>query len=272
MGGREEANSNRPQDAGEARGNPVGAPAGVRRMRALVVVLVAAAAAACVALYGGRAGRRGSDELLGAADFNSISGKATIFWGEEEGAPGRYPPEYAAQLKNMRRLVQRVKMNNERSQALLKEEEATIREIKREMETEAEDAVERLMTNVDNYKPAIAQLEPRAGPPGPPGPQGFKGINGFNGWRGPDGHSGQPGRTGRPGPMGPPGPPGLNGMQGPMGPEGDTGSQGPRGMPGPEGVDIIACPGGLSPSTNTRLIDCNSLGWYASASRVLSAD
>jgi len=222
--------------------------------------VLVAAAAVCVALHGGWAGRRGSDELLGAADFNSISGKATIFWGEEEGAPGRYPPEYAAQLKKMRRLVKRVQMNNERSQALLKEEEATIREIKREMETEAEDAVERLMANVDNYKPAIAQLEPRAGPPGPPGPQGFKGKNGFNGWRGLDGHNGQPGRTGRPGPMGPPGPPGLNGMQGPMGPQGDTGPQGPRGRPGPEGVDIIACPGGLSPSTSTRLIDCNSLG------------
>jgi hypothetical protein len=64
--------------------------------------------------------------------------------------------------------------------------------------------------------------------------------------------------------MGPPGPPGLNGMQGPMGPQGDTGPQGPRGRPGPQGIDIIACPGGVSPSTSTRLIDCNSLGWYAS--------
>ena len=48
-------------------------------------------------------------ELEGAADFNSISGKATIFWGEEDGASGRYPPEYTEQLKQMRRLVKRVR-------------------------------------------------------------------------------------------------------------------------------------------------------------------
>lgn len=48
-------------------------------------------------------------------------------------------------------------------------------------------------------------------------------------------------------------------MQGPMGPQGNTGPQGPRGAPGPRGPDIIACPGGWSPSTQTRLINCNSL-------------
>jgi len=126
---------------------------------------------------------------------------------------------------------------------LLKEEQATIREIHREMDTVAEDAEERLMANVDNYKPAIAQLETRPGPPGPPGPQGIKGQNGFNGWRGRDGYAGQTGRQGRPGPMGPPGPPGLNGLQGPMGPKGDWGAQGRRGAPGPRGPDIIPCPG-----------------------------
>jgi len=174
--------------------------------------------------------------------------------------PGRYPPAYAAQLKKMRRLVKRVKLNNGRSKMVLKEEDTQIREIQREMEMTAEGTEERLMTNVDNFKPAIAQLETRAGPPGPPGLQGFKGKNGFNGWRGLNGHPGQVGRSGKPGIMGPPGPPGRNGMQGPMGPEGNTGPQGPRGRVGPEGPDIIACPGGLSPSTNTRLIDCNSLG------------
>jgi len=222
------------------------------RVRALVAV-VACALAAAVALGNAAAWRRVSrTALTGAADFNSISGKATIFWGEEDGAPGRYPPEYAAQLKKMRRLVKRVKMNNDRSvksasalpcarrrhrvgcrreslapracaradgvhrlccarraKVMLKEEEATIREIEREMDTTAEDAEERLMTNVDNFKPAIAQLETRAGPPGPPGPQGFKGKNGFNGWRGLNGHPGQPGRPGRPGPIGPQGPPGM---------------------------------------------------------------
>jgi len=85
-----------------------------------------------------------------------------------------------------------------------------MREVQREMETTAEDAEERLMTNVDNFKPAIAQLETRAGPPGPPGPQGFKGKNGFNGWRGRDGHPGAAGRPGRPGPLGPQGPPGMS--------------------------------------------------------------
>jgi hypothetical protein len=226
-------------------------------------------------------------KLLGAADFHSISGKATVFWGEEEGAPGRYPREYARQLKRMRRLVQRVKMNNDRfflgrgfcrelmsnvpralceqtcslpphlslcawvwalmtftftlncrrtrsvtdgeiscrSKALLMQEEATLREIKREMEIAAEEAEERLMTNVDNYKPAIAQLETRPGPPGPPGPRGFPGKKGLDGWRGVDGLKGQPGRQGKPGAMGPPGPRGLNGMQGPMGPQGNTGPQ-----------------------------------------------
>lgn len=152
--------SHRP--AGMGNEDAAGLRAPTRMMRGLVVVLAAIAVFACVVLSDLRAGWRG-DELLGAADFNSISGKATIFWGEEEGAPGRYPPEYAEQLKKMRKLVKRVQMNNDRSKALLKEEEATIREIKREMDTEAEGAVERLMTNVDNYKAAIAQLEPRAG-------------------------------------------------------------------------------------------------------------
>jgi hypothetical protein len=85
------------------------------RVRALVAV-VACAIVAAVALGSAAAWRRGGrTALTGAADFNSISGKATIFWGEEDGAPGRYPPEYAAQLKKMRRLVKRVKMNNDRS-------------------------------------------------------------------------------------------------------------------------------------------------------------
>jgi hypothetical protein len=222
------------------------------RVRALVAV-VACAVVAAVALGSAAAWRRGGrTALTGAADFNSISGKATIFWGEEDGAPGRYPPEYAAQLKKMRRLVKRVKMNNDRSvksasalpcelsrqrmgcrrasraprasaradsvhrrcfarraKVMLEEEKATIREIEREMDTTAEDAEERLMTNVDNFKPAIAQLETRAGPPGPPGPQGFEGKNGFDGWSGLNGHPGQPGRPGRPGPIGPQGPPGM---------------------------------------------------------------
>jgi hypothetical protein len=84
-------------------------------VRVLVAVVACAAAAAAVAL-GSAAWRRGTSRtaLAGAADFNSISGKATIFWGEEDGMPGRYPPEYAAQLKKMRRLVKRVKMNNDR--------------------------------------------------------------------------------------------------------------------------------------------------------------
>jgi hypothetical protein len=159
------APSHRPQNAGMGSEDAVGMWAPGRSLRALVVALVAVAVVACAVLSGARAGWRRPEELLGAADFNSISGKATIFWGEEEGVPGRYPPEYAAQLKKMRKLVKRVKMNNDRSKALLKEEEATIREIKREMETEAEDSVERLMTNTDNYKADIAQLEPRAGMP-----------------------------------------------------------------------------------------------------------
>jgi hypothetical protein len=92
---------------------------------------------------------------------------------------------------------------------MLEEEKATIREIEREMDTTAEDAEERLMNNVDTFKPAIAQLETRAGPPGPPGPQGFEGKNGFDGWSGLNGHPGQPGRPGRPGPIGPQGPPGV---------------------------------------------------------------
>lgn len=159
------AQSHRPQNAGMGSDDAVGMRVPGRTLRVLVVALVAVAVVACAVLSGARAGWRRPEELLGAADFNSISGKATIFWGEEDGVPGRYPREYAAQLKKMRKLVKRVKMNNDRSKALLKEEEATIREIKREMETEAEDSVERLMTNTDNYKADIAQLEPRPGIP-----------------------------------------------------------------------------------------------------------
>ncbi len=87
-------------------------------VRALVAVVACAAAVAAVVL-GSAEWRRGTSRtaLAGAADFNSISGKATIFWGEEDGMPGRYPPEYAAQLKKMRRLVKRVKMNNDRWRA-----------------------------------------------------------------------------------------------------------------------------------------------------------
>jgi len=233
---------------------------------ALIVVMVCAAAVCMRSVLLTANGVRWgdaepqADELLGAADYNTISGKATIFWGEEDGMPGRYPPAYAAQLKKMRRLVQQVKLNNERSKMMLKEEDTQIREIKREMEMTAEATGERLMTNVDNFKPEIAQLSTRAGPLGPAGPQGFSGKDGFNGWGGVNGHPGQLGRSGKPGVMGPPGPPGRNGMQGPMGPEGNTGPQGPRGPVGQEGPNIIACAGGLSPSTNTRLIDCNSLG------------
>lgn len=89
---------------------------------ALIVVMVCAAAvcmrSVLLTANGVRWGdAEQADELLGAADYNTISGKATIFWGEEDGMPGRYPPAYAAQLKKMRRLVQQVKLNNERYSA-----------------------------------------------------------------------------------------------------------------------------------------------------------
>jgi len=161
-----ETPAHRREDGGEA------APYGLVRAMLLVVV-ACAAAVAVVALHSSTgAGVRSpaeprADELLGAADYNTISGKATIFWGEEDGMPGRYPPAYAAQLKKMRRLVKRVKLNNGRSKMVLKEEDTQIREIQREMEMTAEGTEERLMTNVDNFKPAIAQLETRAGPPVP---------------------------------------------------------------------------------------------------------
>ena len=88
------------------------------RVQSLVLVVVCCSAVAvafqnsAAAGWGGRT-EAAAVELLGAADFNSISGKATIFWGEEDNI-GRYPPEYAAQLKQMRRLMQRVKLNNNR--------------------------------------------------------------------------------------------------------------------------------------------------------------
>jgi hypothetical protein len=173
-----------------------------RRSFALVLLVACAATAAVIcALHSAAAGGRGhaegpSDELLGAADYNSISGIGKIFWGEEEGAPGRYPPAYAAQLKKMRRLMQRVRLNNDRAKVLLKAEQATMREIEREMDTEVDGADEDLMRNVDNFKPEIAKLETRPGPAGPPGPRGFSGQVGFDGYRGLPGHAGQQGRNG----------------------------------------------------------------------------
>ena len=167
----------------ERRSRPLAAGAAAAIAMAAVAVLVAAVV---VVMVHGDAG----SALLGAADFNSISGQGTIFWGEEEGSPGRYPPEYAAQMKRMRRLVKRVKLNNDRSKALLGEEAATLREIRREMATAADEAEERLMTNVDNFKPEIAQLATKPGPAGPQGLQGFPGKRGFNGW------AGLPGRPG----------------------------------------------------------------------------
>ena len=52
----------------------------------------------------------GGAQLLGssggaAGQYGSISGMTHIFWGEQEGMPGRYPPEYAQQLKSMRTLI-----------------------------------------------------------------------------------------------------------------------------------------------------------------------
>ena len=167
----------------ERRSRPWAAGAAAAIAMAAVAVLVAAVVVVTVHGDAGSA-------LLGAADFNSISGQGTIFWGEEEGSPGRYPPEYAAQMKRMRRLVKRVKLNNDRSKALLGEEAATLREIRREMATAADEAEERLMTNVDNFKPEIAQLATKPGPAGPQGLQGFPGKRGFNGW------AGLPGRPG----------------------------------------------------------------------------
>lgn len=97
----------------------MGVTAALGRLQALALVLVLCTTVFVVALQGAAAagwgGRTeaGAAELLGAADFNSISGKSTIFWGEENNI-GRYPPEYAAQLKQMRRLMHRVKLNNDR--------------------------------------------------------------------------------------------------------------------------------------------------------------
>ena len=95
-----------------------------RSVRVALIVVMVCAAAVCMrsVLLTANGVRWGdteprADELLGAADYNTISGKATIFWGEEDGMPGRYPPAYAAQLKKMRRLVQQVKLNNERYSA-----------------------------------------------------------------------------------------------------------------------------------------------------------
>ena len=74
------------------------------------------------------------------------------------------------------------------------------------------------------------------------------------------GHPGQKGPQGYVGPrgaVGEPGAPGTNGVVGEKGPKGDMGPKGPLGPPGPP---LQACPGGVSPSTDTRLVDCSTLG------------
>jgi len=196
----------------------------------------------------------------GAAAFNSVSGQAKIFWGEEDGMPGRYPPEYAKQLKRMRELMRTVRENDSKSKLLQQEQEAAMRELTREVKGMVEEAQEELEQDSENFRTQIARIEPPPGPPGPPGPQGHPGIDGSDGLKGRNGYAGAKGETGNPGPMGPPGPPGPNGMQGQIGVPGPPGLQGPPGLPGPQGQDIQACAGGVSPTTYTRLIDCNSLG------------
>jgi len=197
--------------------------------------------------------------MVGASDFNSVSGWTHIFWGEDKGTNvGRYPPEYARQMKQMRLLMKRLKSSNLESKELMREEEQTIREIKREVEDMEEDADTRLGSNVMEFKTQIAQLHTQRGPPGPQGPPGFKGHDGPNGAPGMNGLPGQKGRQGLVGVMGPPGPRGPAGSNGARGPSGPRGLQGPPGPEGPRGRPIYACPGGLSPSTHTRLADCNT--------------
>lgn len=111
-----------------------------------MVVLAAVALVGCVLLLRGGEGRT---ELVGASDFNSVSGQTHVFWGEDpELHVGRYPPEYARQMKQMRLLMKRLKQTNLESKELMRQEQETIREIKREMENIEEDADTRLGDNV----------------------------------------------------------------------------------------------------------------------------
>jgi len=234
----------------------------VERGAGLVVVL-AAAVLFCGSVAVWRVANEGvvageESELLGAGDYNSISGQTTVYWGPGDLRVGRYPPEYAQQMKQMRLLMRRLKDSNAKSKELLREEQETMREIKREMENIEEDADTRLEAHVMNFKTEIAQLHTQRGPPGPQGPQGFTGSNGPNGPPGRNGVMGQKGPIGKPGVIGPAGPPGNPGTNGQNGPRGPFGLVGPPGPAGPRGFDILACPGGVSPSTHIRLAECNT--------------
>eukprot|EP00961_Rhodomonas_salina_P204439 2758508-Rhodomonas_salina.3 len=82
----------------------------VERGSTVMVVLAAVALVGCVLLLRGGEGRT---ELVGASDFNSVSGQTHVFWGEDpELHVGRYPPEYARQMKQMRLLMKRLKQTN----------------------------------------------------------------------------------------------------------------------------------------------------------------
>jgi hypothetical protein len=80
-----------------------------RRMVVGTVALlgVATLALAGSALLAGDSARGGATELVfggAAGQYGSISGITHIFWGEQKDMPGRYPKEYAQQLKTMRSL------------------------------------------------------------------------------------------------------------------------------------------------------------------------
>eukprot|EP00960_Hanusia_phi_P070665 767360-Hanusia_phi.AAC.1 len=168
----------------------------------------------------------------GAGAFNSVSGQAKVFWGEEDGMPGRYPPEYAKQLKRMRELMRTVRENDSKSKLLQEEEAAAMRELTREVKGMVEGAEEELEQDAENFRTQIVRIQPPPGPPGPPGPQGHPGIDGADGLKGRNGYPGAKGETGNPGPLGPPGPPGPNGLQGQIG------------VPGPQGLQVMGrcCP------------------------------
>ncbi|KAJ1482947.1 SRCR-like domain-containing protein [Baffinella frigidus] len=222
------------------------APEGAhRRVVAGVAVLLGAVALVLVATSQ-LAGAVGGVEMVGtsggaAGQYGSISGMTHIFWGEQDGMPGRYPPEYAQQLKSMRTLIKQIEASNVHSTELIREERELLREYKYQMETLEENTVETLMEKVDKYKTDIAQIEPAAGPPGLDGKQGFRGKDGARGING----------------RGKPAAAGTDGMDGERGPRGLTG---PLGRTGPQGTDLDACPGGVSPGAETRLVDCSTLG------------
>ena len=77
------------------------------RVAAGVAVLLGVVVLVAMSQLSGEVSVGGTQLLSGGAagQYGSISGMTHIFWGEQEGMPGRYPPAYAQQLKSMRTLI-----------------------------------------------------------------------------------------------------------------------------------------------------------------------